>query len=98
MTDNNGRSHPMRRATDAARTPQHGALVVTTRSGERASTARLTRPDSTFVTHLIATAQQSPQTRVLRRAATADVDAAYRAAVSRRLEPATKGGLTIRNA
>jgi hypothetical protein len=39
----------------------------------------LTRPDPSFVTHLIAMAQQSPQTRLLRRAAPADVQAAYRA-------------------
>jgi hypothetical protein len=39
---------------------------------------RLNRPDPSFVTHLIATAELSPQTRMLRRAAIADVQAAYR--------------------
>jgi hypothetical protein len=38
----------------------------------------LTRPDPSFVTHLIAMAELSPQTRMLRRAAPADVQAAYR--------------------
>jgi hypothetical protein len=38
----------------------------------------LTRPDPSFVTHLIAMAQQSPQTRLLRRAMPEDVQAAYR--------------------
>jgi hypothetical protein len=38
----------------------------------------LSRPDSTFVTHLIATAEQAPQTRTLRRATPADAQAAYR--------------------
>ena len=38
----------------------------------------LTRPDPTFVTHLIAMAELSPQTRLLRRAAPEDVQAAYR--------------------
>jgi len=38
----------------------------------------LTRPDPSFVTHLIAMAQHSPQTRMLRRAAPGDVQAAYR--------------------
>jgi hypothetical protein len=38
----------------------------------------LTRPDASFVTHLIAMAQSSPQTRVLRRAEPQDVQAAYR--------------------
>jgi hypothetical protein len=37
------------------------------------------RPNSTFVTHLIATAAQVPQTRVLRRATPADAQTAYRA-------------------
>jgi hypothetical protein len=38
----------------------------------------LTRPDASFVTHLIAMAQLSPQTRTLRRAAPEHVQAAYR--------------------
>jgi hypothetical protein len=37
------------------------------------------RPDSTFLTHLIATAEQAPQTRTLRRASLADAQTAYRA-------------------
>lgn len=35
------------------------------------------RPDSTFLTHLIATAEQVPQTRTLRRATLADAQTAY---------------------
>jgi hypothetical protein len=38
----------------------------------------LTRPDPSFITHLIAMAELSPQTRLLRRAAPEDVQAAYR--------------------
>ena len=37
------------------------------------------RPDSIFVTHLIATAEQVPQTRSLRRASAADAQSAYSA-------------------
>ena len=37
----------------------------------------LTRPDPGFVTHLIATAEQAPQTRVLRRTTVADAQVAY---------------------
>jgi hypothetical protein len=37
----------------------------------------LPRPDPTFVTHLIATADQAPQTRNLRRATYADAQMAY---------------------
>jgi hypothetical protein len=39
---------------------------------------RLTRPDPSFVAHLIAMAEMSPQTRLLRRATPEDVQAAYR--------------------
>lgn len=38
----------------------------------------LTRPDACFVAHLIAMAELSPQTRLLRRAAPKAVQAAYR--------------------
>jgi hypothetical protein len=38
----------------------------------------LTRPDPCFVAQLIATAEQAPQTRTLRRATPADAQAAYR--------------------
>ena len=37
----------------------------------------LTRPDPSFVTQLIATAEQAPQTRLLRRATPADAQVAY---------------------
>jgi hypothetical protein len=37
----------------------------------------LPRPDSTFVTHLIATAEHMPQTRSLRRATPLDARIAY---------------------
>ena len=38
---------------------------------------RLSRPDPTFITHLIATAEQVPQVRNLRRATPADAQTAY---------------------
>lgn len=81
--------HPMRRAGDAAAgreqtvasgTPQ----VALTRTEPLVRVApaslRTNRPDASFVTHLLATAEQVPQTRELRRAAVADVEAAYRSA------------------
>jgi hypothetical protein len=37
----------------------------------------LPRPNSIFVTHLIATVEQAPQTRSLRRATASDANAAY---------------------
>jgi hypothetical protein len=41
--------------------------------------SRLSLPDPSFVAHLIATAEQLPQTRLHRRAAPADALSAYRA-------------------
>jgi hypothetical protein len=41
--------------------------------------SQLPRPNSIFVTHLLATAEQVPQTRGLRRATAADAQSAYRA-------------------
>jgi hypothetical protein len=45
--------------------------------------SRIARPDAAFLIHLIATAEQAPQTRVLRRADVADAMAAYGAAMGR---------------
>jgi hypothetical protein len=42
----------------------------------------LTRPDPRFVAHLIAMAELSPQTRLLRRAAPERAEAAYRSAAN----------------
>jgi hypothetical protein len=42
----------------------------------------LARPDPSFVAHLIAMAELSPQTRLCRRAAPGDVQAAYRSVVN----------------
>jgi RNA polymerase-interacting CarD/CdnL/TRCF family regulator len=55
------------------------ALVPIERLQRAASSHRhvLTRPSASFVTHLIATAEQAPQTRTLRRATPADALAAY---------------------
>jgi hypothetical protein len=43
----------------------------------------MARPDPNFVTHLIAAADQAPQTRSLRRAALADAQMAYGASQTR---------------
>lgn len=53
---------------------------------------RISRPDSTFVTHLIATAEQMPQTRHLRRAAPQEALSAYAAP----LQPAQRVGRRTR--
>jgi len=57
------------------------ALVPVTTSAQWSRTYGLepSRPNSIFVTHLIATAEQVPQTRSLRRATPADAQTAYRA-------------------
>jgi len=55
------------------------ALVPLAPTVYRAASLSASRPDASFVTQLIATAQQVPQTRQLRRAATADALSAYQA-------------------
>ena len=56
------------------------ALVPVTPSAQWSQApSRLPRPNPVFVTHLIATAAQVPQTRPLRRATAADAQSAYRA-------------------
>jgi hypothetical protein len=55
------------------------ALVPVVASAQWSIPSQLSRPNSTFVTHLIATAEQVPQTRSLRRATAADAQTAYRA-------------------
>lgn len=76
----------MRRAGDIVidrEVPQQESHALTpTEPVSRAIPASLrsVRPDAGFITHLIATAEQVPQTRVLRRAEIVDVEAAYRKA------------------
>ena len=53
------------------------------------------RPDPTFVTHLIATADQAPQTRSLRRASLADAQTAYGAGQMRRYSTGFRTRQTI---
>ena len=55
----------------------------------------LTRPDPSFVAHLIAMAEMSPQTRLLRRAAPEDVQAAYRS-VANQNHTVTPPGVRMR--
>jgi hypothetical protein len=53
------------------------ALVPLTPSVQYLPKLPLPRPDPTFVTHLIASAEQVPQTRTLRRATSEDAQLAY---------------------
>ena len=56
------------------------ALVPVTETAHWSRPIRpLPRPNSIFVTHLIATVEQAPQTRSLRRASASDANAAYTA-------------------
>jgi hypothetical protein len=86
-----------RRAGDISMTKAPGMALVPLAPAEQPGPAslHLIRPDPSFVAHLIATAQQSPQTRVLRRAATADVQAAYRS-VANQNETAGSAGVRMR--
>jgi hypothetical protein len=60
--------------------------VVQAAQWSRVPSRELHRPNSTFITHLIATAEQVPQTRSLRRATAFDAQAAYHAN-QHRVEP-----------
>src|SRR5215831_17294860 len=66
--------------------PESSALVPLVPSAHKAAIVPLPRPDPTFLTHLIATAEQLPQTRKERRAAPVDALSAYRA-----LQPRSQG-------
>ena len=59
------------------------AMVPVTETAYRAPRLVVVRPDASFVTQLIATAEQLPQTRPLRRAAQADALSAYRSSENR---------------
>jgi hypothetical protein len=70
---------PTKQAAEAPDgTPAGTALVPTTPASPQAP-VRISRPDPGFVTHLIATAEQVPQTRLLRRAAPFEALSAYAA-------------------
>ena len=61
--------------------PPGVALVPLARPLRLAATGPITRPNPSFVAHLIATAAQVPQTRNLRRAAPSDAQSAYTASL-----------------
>ena len=64
-------------ADDAS--PACTALVPIAQTAQWSRSRPLPRPSSIFVTHLIATVEQAPQTRGLRRASASDASAAYTA-------------------
>jgi hypothetical protein len=65
------------------------ALTVLRPTAEPVRSIRmLPRPDASFLTQLIATAEHSPQTRTLRRASSADALAAYHSTAHRSLDNA----------
>ena len=59
-------------------------LVPLAQNVRPTSKLAIVRPDPTFVTHLIATAAQAPQTCTLRRGSPADAQTAYGASQTRR--------------
>ncbi|HEV7600193.1 MAG TPA: hypothetical protein VGO49_08025 [Bradyrhizobium sp.] len=75
-----GAQHKAPNAGDPPAKTASVALVPVVAAARRLTPAAhgLARPDPSFVTHLIAMAELSPQTRTLRRAAPEDVQAAYR--------------------
>jgi hypothetical protein len=80
------------RITDLSATAPCVALVPRGAMTARPASAHgLTRPDPRFVTQLIAMAELSPQTRLLRRATPETAQAAYRSAASQDHVPAASG-------
>ena len=59
-------------------------LVPVTQTVHWSPKPAMARPDPSFVTHLIATAAQAPQTCILRRGSLADAQSAYGASQTRR--------------
>jgi hypothetical protein len=59
--------------------PACTALVPVVPTAQWSHSRPQPRPNSIFVTHLIATVEQAPQTRSLRRASASDASAAYTA-------------------
>lgn len=90
-------AHPMRRTGDINVPRAAGVALVSmaSESAWREAAFAASRPDPSFVAQLIATAEQSPQTCRLRRAAVADVEIAYRSA-ARQHPSATPPGLLAR--
>jgi hypothetical protein len=70
-------------------------LVPLTRPAHGPPGPAIQRPDPSFVTHLIATADQAPQTRSLRRASLVDAQTAYGASQTRRHGIGTRTRHTI---
>ena len=60
-----------------ANAPACVALVPVTQTVQWSRKSTMARPDPTFLTHLIATADRSPQTRSMRRASIEDAQTAY---------------------
>lgn len=81
---NSPKATPPRPSDDAETGPASRALVPV-EPISRAPHPRLhtTRPDASFVTHLIATAEQAPQTRTLRRATSSDAVGLYGRVIAR---------------
>jgi hypothetical protein len=77
----NGHTEPTDDGVTAEPNPPCVALVPVTETAHWAKSPirPLPRPDAIFVTHLIATVEQAPQTRSLRRATASDANAAYSA-------------------
>jgi hypothetical protein len=89
---------PTRRAGDVPQAKVPGTALAPLAAPEPAASAslRLNRPDPSFVAHLIAMAEQLPQTRILRRAATADVQAAYRSVANQNEMAGGRTGVRMR--
>lgn len=69
--------------SEANNSPSSSHALVALTSDARGAHVRPAPRLASFLAHLIATARQAPQTRELRRADTAEVIAAYKAAIAK---------------
>jgi hypothetical protein len=80
MTDDNRAPQAADDGAAADAKPACTALVPQVETAQwSAPSQQLPPPNAIFVTHLIATKEQAPQTRSLRRASLCDADSAYKA-------------------
>jgi hypothetical protein len=84
MLDNDRSEHILDGEILDADEPACVELVPVTQTVHWSQRPAIARPDPTFVTHLIATADHAPQTRSLRRGSLADAQTAYSASQIRR--------------
>jgi hypothetical protein len=95
MLESDDQEQPVEIGVFADLEPACVALVPLVAATQSPQIQSFSRSDSMFVAHLIATAEQVPQTRSLRRATAADAQTAYGAHPARGPDAGNRTGRTI---